>query len=364
MLSKHIIFVQNVEYPKQWAVDIFYYSKYLSKYPNYKIKVIVSKINEDISNENLEIIELWKINYFSFIWKAFFKIKKINKESKISFVYFFAQHPFSVLLQFFVKYFLKIKTIYDVVSWPIGKWFVAFVSYITIRLGIFFSYKYILDHEKLYWLLNLKSKKHFEVIWVWYDGEVFKKNLDVNLLGKKRGELIFTYVWSLNIERKLDVFLRAFIKNIHKYYFIKLYFIWTWKWIDLLKSISWKYKDRSIFFLWKKEHCKIPDYINSSDILVSYVPITKYFQYQPPTKLIEYLACNKPCIATNTIAQKEILNWYDFLIHNDDFKSTKDKIEFFIKNHDKIKKLNFKNLVSDLSWKKLIDKKLVNVFGD
>ena len=27
--KKTIVFVQNVEYPQQWAVDIFYYSKNL-----------------------------------------------------------------------------------------------------------------------------------------------------------------------------------------------------------------------------------------------------------------------------------------------------------------------------------------------
>lgn len=83
---------------------------------------------------------------------------------------------------------------------------------------------------------------------------------------------------------------------------IKLYFIWSWNWEENLKNISKNYLDKNIFFLWKKDHKQIPDYINSSDFLISYVPKKKYYEYQPPTKLIEYLACNKPVICINTVA--------------------------------------------------------------
>jgi len=56
--KKTIVFVQNIAFPQQGAVDIFYYAQYLSKYEDIKVKVIVSKIHENISNNNLEIIEL------------------------------------------------------------------------------------------------------------------------------------------------------------------------------------------------------------------------------------------------------------------------------------------------------------------
>jgi hypothetical protein len=163
MEKRTIVFVQNIEYPQQWAVDIFYYSKYLSKYKDFKIKVIVLKTNENIWNENLEIIELWKINYFKFIFKSFLEIKKINKKENIEYVYFFAQHPFTVILQFFVKYYLNIDTIYDVVSWPIWKWIISFISKITIRLGVFLSDKYIVLDRWLIKKLNLSKRKNMKL---------------------------------------------------------------------------------------------------------------------------------------------------------------------------------------------------------
>ena len=189
-MKKTIVFVQNIEYPQQWAVDIFYYSKYLSKYYNYNIKVIVSKINEDINNDNLELIELWKINYFKFILKSFLEIKKINKNEKIDYVYFFAQHPASVLLQFFVKYLLNIKTIYDIVSWPIWKWFIPFISKITIKLWVFLSNKYIVLDKRLIEKIKLPKNKNkkYEILWMWYDTELFKELKKINLFNKEDNE--------------------------------------------------------------------------------------------------------------------------------------------------------------------------------
>lgn len=356
MEKKTIIFVQNIEYPQQWAVDIFYYSKYLSKYDDFDIKVIVSKINENISNKNLEILELWKINNLSFIIKSFFEIRNINKYQQVEYVYFFAQNPFSVLLQFFVKYILNIKTIYDVVSWPIGKWIIPFISKKTIQLWVYLSTKYIILDR---WLINKVwlpiSKKH-EIIWMWYDESLFKEKEGLNLFNKKENEIIFTYIWTLSIERNLDIFLKAFIENIKTYKLIKLYFIWFWNWEEVLKHISWNHININIFFLWKKEHKKIPDYINSSDVLVSYVPKVDYFEFQPPSKLIEYLGCNKLVIATNTIVQNKILNWFEDLIHKDNLYDTEKQIKYIIDNYNILNKNNFAMLLKDYSWLNLVSK--------
>jgi len=353
--KKTIIFVQNIEYPQQWAVDIFYYSKYLSKYKDFNIKVIVSKINENISNENLEIIELWKISYFRFILEAFKNIRQINKENKIDYVYFFAQHPFSVLLQVMIKYLLWVKNIYDVVSWPIWSWIISLISKITIKLWVFFSNKYVVIDDWIIEKLKLSKNKKHTIVWMWYDEEIFYPKKWVNLFNKKENEIIFTYIWTLNKERNLDIFIKAFIENLENIKNIKLYFIWYWNWEEELKKISWKYFNKSILFLWKKDHKQIPNYINSSDVLISYIPKVSYFEYQSPTKLIEYLACNKTVIATNTIAQQEILNWYEFLLHKDNLQNTSKKIIYFIKNINKIKQNNYKKIVEKYSWEKLVD---------
>ena len=75
--------------------------------------------------------------------------------------------------------------------------------------------------------------------------------------------------------------------------------------------------------------------------MVSYVLKIDYFEYQPPTKLIEYLACNKPVIATNTIAQEEIMRSFEDLICRDDCESVRSKINYFIENFERLRNRNY-----------------------
>lgn len=53
---------------------------------------------------------------------------------------------------------------------------------------------------------------------------------------------------------------------------------------------------------------KLNPFYDRANIGVSYVPITSYYQYQPPTKTFEYLISGLPVIATATEANKEILS--------------------------------------------------------
>jgi glycosyltransferase involved in cell wall biosynthesis len=85
---------------------------------------------------------------------------------------------------------------------------------------------------------------------MWYDEELFFEKKWLNLFNKKNNEIIFTYIWTLNKERNLDIFIKAFISNLEKFKNIKLYFIWFWNWEENLKNISWKYLNKNIFFLW------------------------------------------------------------------------------------------------------------------
>jgi len=251
MKKKTIVFIQNIDFPQQWAIDIFYYAKYISRKKNIYVKVIVSKIIDDISHDNLEIIELGKINYFKFIFQSFMVIKKINKKENIDYVYFFAQHPFSVLLQFFVKYFLKIKTIYDVVSGPIWKGIIPFISKVSIKIGVLLSDKYVVLDKWLISKLNLSTNKEYNIVPMWYDSELFKENKDINVFNKGKDILIFTYIWTLNKERNLDIFLKAFIENIKINKNIKLYFIGYWTWEDRLRFLSKKYLNFSLYSMFK-----------------------------------------------------------------------------------------------------------------
>jgi glycosyltransferase involved in cell wall biosynthesis len=359
MDKKRIIFVQNVDFPQQGAIDIFYYAKYLARM-NVEVIVICREEKEKLEDQRIQIIQIWNTSYVQFICHAFFRIRKMAQEKNIDYVYFFAQHPGSVVLQFFVKYILKIKTIYDIVSWPIGNDLLAQIWRYIIRAGVFLSEKFVIDHQGLYRHLWIHSKKPSEIIWIGYDHEKFKPMKKNNIFNQK--DIInFTYIWSMDRKRELVKIIEAFKYILTEYpATVRLNLIWSGNDVDHLKNTAWRYDWKWIYFFGKKPHSSIPDYIHWSDIMVSYVPKKDYFEYQPPTKLIEYLACNKLVMATNTIAQSEILRWYENMLHEDNYEWVVSIIKYNISNIKRTCEQNTQESISDLKWS-LLTQKLYNL---
>ena len=55
-------------------------------------------------------------------------------------------------------------------------------------------------------------------------------------------------------------------------------------------------------------HHDLKKYFDEANVGVSFVPLLAHYQYQPPTKTFEYLMSGLYCIATSTIANKEIIS--------------------------------------------------------
>ena len=55
-------------------------------------------------------------------------------------------------------------------------------------------------------------------------------------------------------------------------------------------------------------HDEAKPFFDSCNVGVCYVPVTDYYQHQPPTKLYEYLLSGMACISTNTISNIEVMN--------------------------------------------------------
>lgn len=354
MKKKKIIFVHNVVYPQQWSVDVFYYSKYLSRYEDMDISVIVSQAKYDPSNNQINFYPTGKVNYFSFVVKALRTIRQLNKQQKIDYVYFFAQHPFSVLVQIITKYIYHIPTIYDVDSGNIGRWFISWLAKRTIKTWVLLSSKYVILDKWLIKKLQLSHKKPHIIVPMWYDPETFKPQQQ-DLFKRSKDDIIFTYVGTLDKTRNLEIFVQAFIDNLDRHPSLHLYIIGWGNWKQNIRTISKNHSDY-IHFVGKVPHEQIPAYIASSDVMVSYVPKQDYFEYQPPTKLIEYLGCNKPVIATNTIAQEEILIGYEDLVHSDDRQSTSEKIDYIVTHLWEISQRDYTHLVEQYTREKLVEK--------
>jgi len=72
---------------------------------------------------------------------------------------------------------------------------------------------------------------------------------------------------------------------------------------------------------------ELKQYFKNSNIGISYIPITEFFDVQPPTKTFEYLLSGMPVIATATSENKKVINKYNGVIIKDNPESFYDGLK-------------------------------------
>lgn len=63
-----------------------------------------------------------------------------------------------------------------------------------------------------------------------------------------------------------------------------------------------------VHFMGYVPHDALLPYLERANVGVSYVPITPYFDHQPPTKTFEYLLCGMPVVGTATAENRRVIN--------------------------------------------------------
>lgn len=76
----------------------------------------------------------------------------------------------------------------------------------------------------------------------------------------------------------------------------------------IMNMIRDEHLENRVQFVGRVKHSALQQYFDLSNVGVSFVPITPYFNYQPPTKTFEYCLSGLFCIATKTFANSEVIN--------------------------------------------------------
>lgn len=106
-------------------------------------------------------------------------------------------------------------------------------------------------------------------------------------------------------------------------------------------------------------HSKLKPFLDGCNIGICYVPITDYYQYQPPTKTFEYAFSGLATIATSTYANEEIINDKNGVLIKDTPESFCSGIENVLTknfNSDDIRKS-----VKDYSWTNVVRDYLIPI---
>lgn len=104
------------------------------------------------------------------------------------------------------------------------------------------------------------------------------------------------------------------------------------------------------------EHHLLKTYFDNANVGISYVPITDYYNFQPPTKTYEYLMSGLYCIATDTYENRKLINNnVGYLIKDNPYEVCM-ALENFWKNRNMFEFNTISTHCEDFSWKNCVSK--------
>ena len=227
-----------------------------------------------------------------------------------------------------ISFFKKIKIYYIFES----KWFSKYGDILSPIFCLILNNKiykkiFIFDSLLSSYLISKKiNSSKFVKISTGVDSKLFyPKN--------KKFNFDFLYAGTLHKRRKLDIILNAInlIKN--KYKKFNLIILGDGKELENLKRLVRKfYLSKNVNFIGKVNQERVPDYIRKSDICLAPYP-KDVFNIQLPYKILEYMACQKPVITTDTLAtRKYFKNNVNALITKFNKKDLSEAISTLIEN--------------------------------
>ena len=100
----------------------------------------------------------------------------------------------------------------------------------------------------------------------------------------------------------------------------------------------------------RREHSELEAYFDNCNVGVSYVPITEFYECQPPTKTFEYVNAGMVCIATETKENKKLINSENGVLCRDNPLSFCKALTSIYNNRNKWDSERIRNTLSDYTW--------------
>ena len=184
------------------------------------------------------------------------------------------------------------------------------------------------------------QNKDYSQLKLLYVGKLFERNIDKTIIG------VSTF-----LKKHPHISLRYTIIGIEQH-----------NEIQDLKQLTQKLGIESyINFIPGLPHSQLTEYFQNYNIGVSFIPVTEYYNLQPPTKTFEYILAGMICLATNTEANKDIITPQNGILHNDtaeDFAKALEHISTHISDYEPH---TIQNSLTNYSWKNIVNNILVSI---
>ena len=123
----------------------------------------------------------------------------------------------------------------------------------------------------------------------------------------------------------------------------------------LLKTISDLDLKKVVKFHGRKRHEELKPYFDNCNIGISYIPITDYYECQPPTKTFEYINSGLLCIGTSTKENKKLIMKENGVLCTDNAKAFSDALEKVYNTRKKFNSQQIRETLIEYNWKTIIN---------
>lgn len=110
-------------------------------------------------------------------------------------------------------------------------------------------------------------------------------------------------------------------------------------------------------------HDEAHQFFDKCNVGVCYVPVTEYYQHQPPTKLYEYLLSGMAAISTNTVSNMEVMTELNGVVIKDTPESVCEGLERISIG---MKNFSSKQIIEGAAkyhWSNIVNKNLLSLFS-
>ena len=242
------------------------------------------------------------------------KIVEILNKNHFSIVHIHHTCPYFFLAK--ILTLRKAKYIYHTTSYPISTTrSMKYKQMLKNFVQCLFMDKIIIQSEELRLkLIGIRSLKKTEVVPVgfnkncYYPFDKIQKNQFRKLLNIHEDHSLLVYCGIIAYLRQLDRLLEGFRKIQKIFPDVKLLMVGDGNALEDLKELAVALGvSKSVVFTGRVPNHEVVNYIAIADIGISYIPINENFNYNPPLKTFEYLACGLPTIATKTESNSKII---------------------------------------------------------
>jgi len=350
MRSRRLLIINRTQFG--YHTDTYYYCKYLKN--DFQITYLCWNQNFPIVDESgINVIYIKRArnvfsNYFIFLSNVIKRLKEFSTKVDVVFLKYFQ-------FCFVIKVIKKQKNIIlDIRTGPVKKFLLhRIIRFLLLKFELIFFDKISIISESLAKKLNIINKNpyiiplgansltnkiaNFDKIKLIYVGTFKNRNIHETVQGLAK------YLNTLDCNKTV----------------VSYYLIGTGPEKDIKKiklSIEHNNLKEIVKLTGYVSHDKLGYYLENSNVGVSYIPMTSYFDYQPPTKTFEYLLSGMPVLATKTFENQKVINENNGVLIFDNADSFYNGLveiskKIFNSNEIKVRSQNF-------SWDFIIKEKL------